>query len=406
MVGKSRSGAMKQNDIKMKPIKMFLVLVLVFSFFINPAEAQQKMHTPQTLDSKQQSIVVISAFTAKGDLIQLEKALIDGLNAGLTINEIKEMLVQLYAYAGFPRSLNAITTLQTVVDGRRQKGTNDVIGKEPAEVATTKSKFELGKDVQTKLTGSTAIGAPQKFVPIIDTFLKEHLFADIFSRDVLDWKTREIATISALASLGGTENQLRSHLNVGLNTGLTEEQLKSLVLVLQTKVGKKEGNTAYEVLQTVLNKTEKNNQTKESADNISEDVISKTSADTIFPRGTKITNGNFTGTAWLQMLANNDTTFNTSIGNVTFEPGARTKWHYHPGGQILIIISGKGLYQEKGKPVRMVSKGDIIKCEPNTIHWHGAAPDSEMSHLAIGTNPEKGVVVWLQPVSDEEYNNL
>jgi 4-carboxymuconolactone decarboxylase len=389
----------------MKPIKMFLVLVFGFSFFINPAAAQQKINTAQTLDSKQQSIVVISAFTAKGDLVPLRMALNDGLDSGLTINEIKEVLVQLYAYAGFPRSLNAITTLQTVVDDRKQKGINDEIGKESSAVISTKNKFKFGKDVQTKLTGSTATGAPQRFVPVIDTFLKEHLFADIFRRDVLDWKTREIATISALASLGGTESQLKSHLNVGLNTGLTEGQLKSLVLVLQTKVGSKEGNIASEVLQMVLNKTEKNKQTKRSYDSSADDGNSKTGVNSIFPRGTKIANDNFTGTAWLQMLSNNDTTFNTSIGNVTFEPGARTNWHYHPGGQILIIISGKGLYQEKGKPVRILSKGDIIKCEPNTIHWHGAASDSEMSHLAIGTNPEKGVVVWLQPVSDEEYND-
>jgi len=244
----------------MKSIRIFLFAVLAFSFSLKTVNAQQKMNTAQTLDNKQQGIVTISAFTAKGDLVHLQKALNDGLDAGLSINEIKEVLVQLYAYAGFPRSLNAITTLQAVVEDRKQKGIRDVIGKEPSAVISTKTKFDIGKDVQTKLTGSTATGAPQQYVPIIDTFLKEHLFADIFSRDILDWKTREIATISTLASLGGTENQLRSHLRVGLNVGLTEEQLKSLVSVLQTKVGSKEGNTANEVLQSVLNKTEKTSQ--------------------------------------------------------------------------------------------------------------------------------------------------
>jgi 4-carboxymuconolactone decarboxylase len=177
------------------------------------------------------------------------------------------------------------------------------------------------------------------------------------------------------------------------------------LLLLQTKVGSKEGNTAREVLHMVLNKTEKNNQTKRSYDSNAEDGNSKTSVNTIFPRGTKIANDNFTGTAWLLMVMNSATTFKTSIGSVTFAPCARTKWHYHPGGQILIVTCGKGLYQEKGKSVRILRKGDVVKCEPNIIHWHGAAPDSEMSHLAIGTNPEKGVVVWLKPVSDEEYNN-
>ena len=126
---------------------------------------------------------------------------------------------------------------------------------------------------------------------------------------------------------------------------------------------------------------------------------------TIFPKGTSISNNNFTGTVWLQMLVNNDSTFNASIGNVTFEPGARTNWHYHPGGQVLLITGGKGRYQEQGKAIRELRKGDVIKCEPNIIHWHGAAPGYQLSHIAIGTNADKGTVVWLQPVSDKEYNH-
>jgi len=124
----------------------------------------------------------------------------------------------------------------------------------------------------------------------------------------------------------------------------------------------------------------------------------------IFPKGTKIANDNFSGTAWLNMLVANDTTQNTSIGNVTFEPGVRTNWHYHPGGQILLATSGKGRYQEEGTAVRELQRGDVIKCAANIRHWHGAAPDSEFIHIAIGTNTGKGAVVWLQPVTDEEYN--
>ncbi len=371
------------------------MLVLLLSSFTKAINAQQPAVANNHLDRKQQSIIPIAAFGAKGDLAELKQALNNGLDAGLSINETKEVLVHLYAYAGFPRSLNAINTLEAVINERKQKGINDVEGKHPSKEIATNNKFNVGKDVQTKLTGSTTTGAPQKFVPIIDTFLKEHLFAAIFSRDVLDWKTREIVTISVLASLGGTESQLRSHFNVGLKTGLTEEQLKNIVVVLQTQVGDKEGRTADIVLQSILNNT---TYTSSSDSN-------NVSANTVFPKGTKISNNNFTGTAWLQMLVTNETTFNTSIGNVTFEPGARTNWHYHPGGQILLITSGKGRYGEKGKPVRELNKGDVIKCDLNILHWHGAAPDSEMSHLAIGTNPNRASVVWLQPVTDEEYNH-
>jgi alkylhydroperoxidase/carboxymuconolactone decarboxylase family protein YurZ len=95
-------------------------------------------------------------------------------------------------------------------------------------------------------------GEVYDFAPVVDQFLKEHLFGDIFGRDNLDFKTREIATISALAGLGGAENQLRSHFGVGMYNGLTEGQLKHLVSIIQSNVGSKEGNAASQVLQTVL----------------------------------------------------------------------------------------------------------------------------------------------------------
>lgn len=129
-------------------------------------------------------------------------------------------------------------------------------------------------------------------------------------------------------------------------------------------------------------------------------------ASAIFPKGTRITNDNFTGTGWLQELVNSDTTYNTSVGHVTFELGARARWHYHPGGQILLVISGKGRYQEQGQHVRELMEGEVVKCAPNIVHWHGTAPNNQFSHVAIGTNTRKGVVVWLQRVSDEEYNNF
>ncbi|HEY3389566.1 MAG TPA: cupin domain-containing protein [Prolixibacteraceae bacterium] len=132
----------------------------------------------------------------------------------------------------------------------------------------------------------------------------------------------------------------------------------------------------------------------------------KNKTELVFPKGDRITNNNFTGKAWLQMLVNNDSTYSTSIGNVTFEPGARTNWHKHPGGQILLVTDGAGYYQEKGKPAQQLHKGDVVKIPPDTEHWHGARPDSSLTHIAISPNTDKGSVVWLQPVSDEEYNKI
>jgi len=129
-------------------------------------------------------------------------------------------------------------------------------------------------------------------------------------------------------------------------------------------------------------------------------------SETLFPKGDKITNNNFTGTAWLNMVMENDSMYDMQIGNVTFEPGARTNWHSHPGGQILIVTEGKGFHQEKDKPIEIIKKGDIIKCPPNVIHWHGASSSDTLVHIAISPNTDKGKVVWLEKVSDEEYGHL
>jgi quercetin dioxygenase-like cupin family protein len=127
---------------------------------------------------------------------------------------------------------------------------------------------------------------------------------------------------------------------------------------------------------------------------------------TIFPKGEKAPAAYFTGTAWVQLLVPNNPAFNCQIGNVVFEPGARNNWHTHPGGQILIITDGTGYYQEKGNPVQLLHKGDVVNILPGVEHWHGASPDSEFTHIAINTNTQQGIVVWLERVTDEEYNNF
>lgn len=124
-----------------------------------------------------------------------------------------------------------------------------------------------------------------------------------------------------------------------------------------------------------------------------------------FPKGEKVVSENFTGTVWLNYLAETDTVHNVNIGSVTFEPGARTNWHFHKGGQILLVTEGKGQYQEKGKPIEIINKGDVVKCPPNIEHWHGATSKDTMTHIAIGTNTNIGGAVWLKAVTDEEYNN-
>jgi quercetin dioxygenase-like cupin family protein len=127
---------------------------------------------------------------------------------------------------------------------------------------------------------------------------------------------------------------------------------------------------------------------------------------TIFPKGERAPADYFIGTVWVKMLVRSDPNLNCQIGNVIFEPGARNNWHTHPGGQILIATDGIGYYQEKDKPIQLLRKGDVVNIPPDIVHWHGASPDSEFTHIAINPNTQKGIVVWLERVTDEEYNSF
>jgi quercetin dioxygenase-like cupin family protein len=125
----------------------------------------------------------------------------------------------------------------------------------------------------------------------------------------------------------------------------------------------------------------------------------------IFPKGELGPAENFTGKAWNYGLVDNDSIYNTLVGNVYFEPGARSNWHTHSAGQILIITDGVGYHQIKGQPRQTIRKGDVVKCPPNVMHWHGASPDTGMQQMYIIPNTEKGIVEWLHPVTDKEYND-
>ena len=211
------------------------------------------MENDRKLDHKQQSIVSISALTAAGDIDQLKIELNKGLDAGLSINEIKEILVQLYAYCGFPRSLNGINAFMTVIEERKAKGITDTEGKAASPV-NDHNKYQTGKKTlqtltrreEKNLTGANA------FAPVIDTFLKEHLFADIFSRDVLSFQQRELVTVSALAAMSGIAAQLQAHIGIAMNIGLAESQLSDAFQIIDQTVSKTQGDIARATLKKVL----------------------------------------------------------------------------------------------------------------------------------------------------------
>jgi len=364
----------------MKKINVVTGLLIMYTCICVVANAQNSLNGNAVLSEKQQSIIRISALTATGDLSKLKPALETGLDAGLTINQIKEVIIHLYAYAGFPRSIRGLQTFMSVLEERKAKGIKDITGADASSIKSDSSRYERGKEILQQLTGIPERGPKTgyaAFAPTIEVFLKEHLFADIFERDVLTYAERELVTISVLSSIGGAEPMLRSHLNICLNVGLSATQLQQFVTVLESAIGRKQATAAEQVMQEVLKSP-------------------------LFPQGKKVTNNNFTGTVYLQSLVESDSGNLNSVGNVTFEPGARSKWHLHPAGQILLVTDGVGYYQERGQAKRILRKGDVVKCPPNVPHWHGASADSAFVQLAI-TGREKGETVWLQAVTDEEY---
>ena len=163
----------------------------------------------------------------RGEHVHVDHAALNhGLDAGLSVSEVKEILVQLYAYTGFPRSLNALGQLMKVLEARKQRGIQDAAGREPTPIPDGREMLALGTANQTKLLGGPVRGPLFEFAPAIDDFLKRHLFGDIFARDNLDWQSRELATVGALAALTGVEPQLQSHIAVSMNVGLTDAQLR------------------------------------------------------------------------------------------------------------------------------------------------------------------------------------
>lgn len=343
-------------------------LTVIFSVFMASVTMMgQPAPARDTLDIRQQDIVKMASCTGRGDLESLKPAIATALDNGMTVNEVREILIHAYAYCGFPRSLRALQTLIEVLKEREAQGIKDNAGRDATPIKESRTRYERGRDILAEISGIPA-DAPKteyaKFAPAIERFLKEHLFADLFERDILTYAERELATVSVIAALGeSVEPMLRGHMNICKNLGYQQSQLDQALAISQS-TGK---------------------------------------ADDVFPKGEKLpSNQNFTGDAWVKMFITKADSMDCTVGNVTFAPGVRNSWHAHPGGQILLCTSGEGRYQEKGKPVQVLHPGDVVKIAPNVVHWHGAAPDKQFTHIAIGTQQAKGSAVWMEPVKEEK----
>ena len=316
----------------------------------------------QTLTERQKGLAACACLMAQGDLNRLEPAVKTALDNGVTINELKEAFSQLYAYTGFPRSLNALGVLSKVLqDNPDAKWQEGKAWTQPAEWDDARKAYELGVKNQTRLSGRPF---NYDFCPQDDHYLKAHLFGDIFAGDLLSPADREIVTVAALSGLEGVEPQLAAHKRGAVNMGNSQETVDSLCAWLGS-----EGYTLHSA----------------------------------WPKGNP-------NTAYAKYFVGNSYLADVGGGvhNVTFEPGCRNNWHiHHKSVQVLVCVSGRGWYQEWGKEPVEMTPGMVIAVPEGVKHWHGAAKDSWFQHLAYNKDVKEGASnEWLEPVSDEDYSRL
>ena len=218
------------------------------------AASQPESAEFEALSSFYQQIVPVAAFAAKGDLASLKVAVNSALDNGVTISELKETLIHIYPYTGFPRALNGLGVLMNTVNERKAEGKKDAEGEAPSTIPADESSQAVGEQVQTELVGRKVAGALFDFAPGVNTYLQSHLFGDVFARGVLSRQDREIVTVSALATLEGAESQLGSHIMMSTNTGITEAQLSETAELLSLRVGRSTGQKVAEALQAFKEK--------------------------------------------------------------------------------------------------------------------------------------------------------
>ena len=345
---------------------------------------EKAMNTLTFNNEQAAAMSAIACNEAKADYAALASAINAGLDAGLTVSQVKEALSQLYAYTGFPRSLNALGTLQQVLKDREAKGLKSEAGEEASPLPQRYDALAQGTEIQTQVSGGAFNYA---FCPAEDYYLKAHLFGDIFARDNLTHADRELITVSALSGLENVMPQLQAHVRGALNMGLTEAQLRSIPEALKANGLHSEASRAEAAIATVVDGQPKPYSTSE------------------WPLGEPNTAyaQYFIGNSYLALL---DPA--SGLCNVSFEPGCRNNWHIHHGAvQMLICVSGRGWYQEWGKEAVELKPGVVVAVPEGVKHWHGAAADSWMQHLTYHANVQPGNSnEWLEPVDDEWYGKL
>ena len=231
-----------------------------------------------------------------------------------------------------------------------------------------------------------------KIAPKFAELNDDVLFGEVWSReDKLSPRDRSMVTIAALFS-AGLYPQLKSHLAIGKEHGVTKTEVVEIVTQLAFYCGWPKAWNTFPLIEEVYGEDE-----GAPAKNLS-----------VFPVGEKndAFAKYFIGQSYLAPVS----TSQVPVYNVTFEPACRNNWHIHyaknGGGQMLICVAGRGWYQEYGKEPRELHPGDVVNIPAEVKHWHGAAKDTWFQHLAVEVPGEETGTEWCEPVGDEEYNIL
>ena len=228
-----------------------------------------------------------------------------------------------------------------------------------------------------------------EFAPKFAELNDDVLFGEVWSReDKLSLRDRSLVTICVFMGKGLFDSSLKHHLMNAKNNGITKQEMAEIITHAAFYAGWPNAWAVFNMAKEVY----ADDDTKEEHGGI----FGQGEPNTAFAQY-------FIGNSYLKHLTKPGESA-ISIANVTFEPKARTNWHKHSGGQILLVTAGRGYYKEKGQPARELKKGDVVKIPPNVEHWHGAAPDCWFAHISLETNIPNNKTTWLAPVTDEQYH--
>jgi 4-carboxymuconolactone decarboxylase len=334
------------------------------------------------LPPRDRSIVTLSVLIATGKTAQMTSHLGRGLDNGIEPSEVAGMVTQLAFYTGWPNAVSALNEVEKVFAER------DVDLKPLSAVSPAIAPFP-GSDPARAATVNRTLGP---IAPKLAQLTNDVVFADLWRRTDLSPRDRSLVTIAALAA-GGDGGQLAFHVQRGLENGLTQPQIVEALTHLAFYAGWPKANAAIDVAGKVFAQKE---------------VVAVSDVQIIHPAQDPKSGPAEYFTGSVSVASPFKSTGDARLGGatVTFQPGAHTNWHTHPLGQLLIVTAGHGWVQVDGEAAKPIATGDTVFISPGVRHWHGAARDTAMTHVAVSEAQDGTSVTWLEPVADALYNKL